>query len=165
MARKQNPGPVRRAKMVLKIKDTRRRPDPFYSDEDLWWDLLWWRVFPQVELEPHLQQVVNFRLLDQLDEQRKQLKPMELAVGFVRTMTSGTLGPKRTWSAKQAIIEVSKAFGVDEDRLMQAWYRRPDKTKGVTNEATICQMTNRVRFCQMTKYFRFVTILAGSFWF
>ena len=77
MTKKQNPGPVRRVK-ASRSRPTRPQPDPFPSDEQLWWELATWAQ--SMEMAPHIQQAVNFRLLDMLNERRTPFKPMEQAV-------------------------------------------------------------------------------------
>jgi hypothetical protein len=93
------------------------RPDPFPSDEKLLNLLGLWSI--SLPLPPEVQQAVNFRLLDLLQEKHKPPTPMQRALAEVSLLVSGK--PWEGWSATRACKEIARLRGLDADSLARAW--------------------------------------------
>lgn len=105
--------------IVIKLLGRPRRPDRFKSDDDLRLDLLRWRA-GGFKLSADVQETINFRLAELLDEKRVRLSPLQRALKDVAALTSKGGG----WSETHACKEVARVRGLNFESLQREWRRK-----------------------------------------
>jgi hypothetical protein len=102
--------------IVIKLTSRPRRADPFKSDDDLRLALMRWQA--GYKLGADVQEMINFRLAELLDENRPP--PMRRALKDVAALISKGGG----WSEYQACKEVARVRGLNFESLQRTWRKK-----------------------------------------
>jgi hypothetical protein len=121
MGRRRNPSKL--ARLKLKVTGPMRARPALESDDTLRVHLMVWAS--KGEISAGHQTMINFRLLDMLNEAHKPQSPQQAALEEIETAVSGRLGIEI--SESQAIKEIAALRGLDAEKSLGPAWRRQKK--------------------------------------